>query len=325
MMTTYTKIQEGSRYPAIIDSIGEMYSGYSFAHFRDRISEFKQFLWNDIYQSIITIQVELGIDISLSGYPTFRDWVRAFNEQHYNGTDTVPLPYPQGVHRKTTLVDTTTGPTEAVLIITQEGAGTAFAASVTIGGGDIVDGYAGSNLKFNIDSDGLLSSDVLPIWSFKEKPIKPPGSLDGFTGTATFTVSLTPIVSGSEQVYVNGILQEVSVGIWTSGIVLTATTNTLTQDTGAGGSWTSNNYAGSAIVITTSGKEQVHKIDHNTGTVYLQAGDTWMPTITVGDTFMICNDYAIDYNTGLITFYPGSIPSVDSNIRVTYQYTKALT
>ena len=309
--------QKGSQYPIQVDTIGVATACVSlqsnFALVVDGSTVIEAYLFNDIYSAITAIEGELGVNPSTS-YGTIREVVDAFLVQH--NTD--------GTHKRTTITDTDDS-SGTTLSVTQLGTGAAILASVSLGGGDIFKGYAGSDLKIKVANDGTLTGDKILRWSFRETPTPTlPTSTDGFTGNATFTLAAAPVVdpgnvtsntATSEHIYVNGILQEVCASFHT-GTTTAYTTMCITQ-TGAG--WSSNYWTGYSIAITTAGARQIHKVASNTtDTIVLEVGDSWMPTLTVNVNFAIGNDYYINGRT--ITFIAGSIPPINATLKATYAY-----
>jgi len=303
-------IQYGTKYPVQVDNIGAPNTNASFASVADGTTDIDGYLFNDIYGAIVAIETELGVDPSTS-YPDMRAVVTSYNVQHNI----------DGTHKYTTITDNSSNPALSVI---QNGVGIGILANVTLG--VIFEGYVGSNLKIKVANDGTLTGDKILVWSFREAPLQVPNGTTGFDGTMTFTLTHTPVSDPgatstitSEHVYVNGILQEVSPLYsltLTSTAVATVTVGTITK---SGAGWTTNQWAGYSVVIVDSGYEQIHKVASNSAdTIALDSGNFWLPTITVGAQFVVGNDYYISGNN--IVFLPGSIPPVNSTLKVTYAY-----
>jgi hypothetical protein len=222
------------------------------------------------------------------------------------------------------------------LIVINPALSTEIATSITQlnAGKDILQLAGASGLVLKVQNNGTLLGNNIPKWSFKENTNWAPGSgnepnsTDGFGGSGVrrdFTLVKTNIVTNSEQVYVNGLQQESGAFIPEDTYnIVSHTSNTLIIQIGGTGPLDPHAWKGYTLVITSSiGHRQLHKITDNDDKSFT-IEDTWNPDITdLVDKFEVGNDYTF-VSPNIIRFVAGSIPPVNSTLRVTYQYLESI-
>lgn len=175
---------------------------------------------------------------------------------------------------------------------------------------------------------GTISSKDLShyeITSYKEIPSGSITGTTGFDGNQDFILAKIP-VTNSEHVFVNGILQEPGVYCAPSTALTAGSSTTKMVASGTPG-WATNQWVGYTVAVynvatTTWNLRKI--ISNDANSVTIAGTDVFDFTPTTGDFYEIGNDYSFnttisgDPTGATIHFVAGSIPPVDSTLRVTY-------